>query len=160
MLDFHFYYPRLYITHQRSEVRSATSISSIQFKLALSSLTGGPERSLQRVDHLPISIAGNLQLHSMASRVIAYGVPSALALGGALTASSLFASSQNDESRHNRTSVNGTLSQGSAFDFNATFLGQTLSYKKNQVVATVKEVGKEVGKELKQAGAKVVEGSK
>lgn len=96
----------------------------------------------------------------MASRVIAYGVPSALALGGALTASSLLASSQKDESHSNQTSVSGTLSQGSAFDFNATFLGQTLSYKKNQVIATVKEVGKEVGKELKQAGAKVVEGSK
>jgi hypothetical protein len=92
----------------------------------------------------------------MASRVIAYGVPSVLALGGALTASSLLASSQNDESPHSRTSPNGTVSQGSLFDFNATFLGQTLSYKKTQVVATVKEVGKE----LKQAGAKVVEGSK
>lgn len=92
----------------------------------------------------------------MASRVIAYGVPSALALGGALTASSLLAGSRNDESPNNQTSPNGTVSQGSVFDFNATFLGQTLSYKKNKVVAAVKEVGKE----LKQAGAKVVEGSK
>jgi len=70
--------------------------------------------------------------------------------------SSLLASTQNDEGHNGRTSPTGVVSQGSAFDFNATFLGQTLSYKKNQVVATVKEVGKE----LKQAGVKVVEGSK
>lgn len=92
----------------------------------------------------------------MASRAIVYGVPSALALGGALTASSLLASNQNDESPNTRTSPNGAVSQGSVFDFNATFLGQTLSYKKNRVVESVKEVGKE----LKQAGHKVVEGSK
>ncbi len=93
----------------------------------------------------------------MASRVIAFGVPSALALlGGAITASSLLASSQKDESSNSQTSPNGTVSQGSVFDFTATFLGQTLSYKKDQVVATVKEVGKE----LKQAGAKAIEGSK
>lgn len=92
----------------------------------------------------------------MTSRAIVYGVPSALALGGALTASSLLASNQNDESPNSRTSPNGAVSQGSVFDFNATFLGQTLSYKKNRVVETVKEVGKE----LKQAGAKVIEGSK
>jgi len=91
----------------------------------------------------------------MASRIIAFGVPSALALGGALTASSMFASSQKDESPNSRTSKKSPASQGSVFDFNATFLGQTLSYKKDQVVATVREVGKE----LKQTGSKVIEGS-
>ena len=92
----------------------------------------------------------------MASRALAIGVPSVLALGGALTASSLLTSTSDDGTMKDRPTAKAATSQGSVFDFNATFLGQTLSYKKNQVVANVKEVGKEI----KQATAKVAEGSK
>ena len=92
----------------------------------------------------------------MASRVLAFGVSSVLVLGGALTASSLLAGTEKDGKSNSQTAPSDTAPQGSAFDFNATFFGQTLSYKKNQVVAKVKEVGKEI----KEAGAKVVEGPK
>ena len=91
----------------------------------------------------------------MASKILAFGVPSVLAVGGALTASSLLASASNDESTGQPT-TSGTAKQGSVFDFNATFLGQTLSYKKDQVVASVKEVSKEI----KHTGTKIAEGSK
>lgn len=72
----------------------------------------------------------------MTSRVIAYGVPSALVLAGA----SFYAANQS------------TSTNSSPFDFNLTFMGETLSYKKNVVVEKVKEVGKEI----KGAGEKVV----
>lgn len=114
------------------------------------------EHSLPASNSSAHSLSTNSQLESMALRVITYGIPSALALGGAFTASTLLASDQSNESSNNRTPASGTISQGSVFDFNATFLGQTLSYKKNQVVSTVKEVGKEI----KQASAKAIEGSK
>ncbi|KAL8729275.1 MAG: hypothetical protein Q9181_005066 [Wetmoreana brouardii] len=92
----------------------------------------------------------------MASRILTFGVPSALALGGALTASALLSNTQEADKAHTQPSPNGTAPQGSPFDFSATFMGQTLSYKKNQVVAKVKEVGKDIH----QTSAKVVETSK
>ncbi|KAL8954388.1 MAG: hypothetical protein Q9183_007151 [Haloplaca sp. 2 TL-2023] len=82
----------------------------------------------------------------MASRILALGVPSALVVGGAITA--LSSSSTDDQ----KSVADTPTPQGSPFDFNATFFGQTLSYKKNQVVAKAKEVGNEI----KQTGAKVV----
>ncbi|KAL8814145.1 MAG: hypothetical protein Q9191_008570, partial [Dirinaria sp. TL-2023a] len=48
--------------------------------------------------------------------------------------------------------------QGSAFDFSLTFMGETLSYKKNQVVSVAKEVGKEIKDGA--AGAAAAAGSK
>lgn len=92
----------------------------------------------------------------MASKFLTIGVPSALAVGGALTASTLLTSTSNDNKTESSPAPGAKVSQGSVFDFNANFLGQTLSYKKNQVVATVKEVGKEI----KETGVKVAEGSK
>ncbi|KAL8702216.1 MAG: hypothetical protein Q9201_004520 [Fulgogasparrea decipioides] len=92
----------------------------------------------------------------MASRVLAFGVPSALALGGALTASSLLSNTQEADKVHTQPSPNGTAPQSSPFDFSVAFMGQTLSYKKNQVVAKVKEVGKDI----QQTSAKVAETSK
>lgn len=91
----------------------------------------------------------------MASKILAFGVP-AIALGGALTATTLLVSASNRDGANGQSHSDSTAAPGSLFDFNATFLGQTLSYKKSQVVATVKEVGKEI----KQTGANVVEGSK
>ena len=67
----------------------------------------------------------------MSSRLLTLGAPSALALAGA--GASLLAM--------NNTKEPG---QGSAFDFNLNFMGETLSYKKNQVVSAAKEVGKEI----------------
>ncbi|KAL8867929.1 MAG: hypothetical protein Q9174_005339, partial [Haloplaca sp. 1 TL-2023] len=87
----------------------------------------------------------------MASRVLAFGVPSALVVGGAITA---FSSSSANETEIQKSAVNTPTSQGSPFDFNATFFGQTLSYKKTQVVAKAKEFGNEI----KQTGAKIIEG--
>ncbi|KAL8642798.1 MAG: hypothetical protein Q9228_000537 [Teloschistes exilis] len=102
----------------------------------------------------------------MASKLLTVGIPSALAVGGATIAvSSMLASSspqyaaaaaekKPDGQKSHATTPGG----GSVFDFHANFLGQTLSYKKNQVVATVKKVGDEIA----QTSAKVVgaEGSK
>ncbi|KAI4255567.1 MAG: hypothetical protein LQ352_002511 [Teloschistes flavicans] len=102
----------------------------------------------------------------MASKLITLGIPSALAISGAaIAASSLLASSSSSsppdtaaEKKPSGQQHTTTPGGGSVFDFHANFLGQTLSYKKNQVVATVKKVGDEIA----QTSAKVVggEGSK
>lgn len=83
----------------------------------------------------------------MASRLLTYGAPSALALAGA----SLMVANKDTTS-----SSSNTAPKGSPFDFNLTFMGETLSYKKNQVVSTVKEVGKEI----KEGTSKAVGGTK
>ncbi|KAI4107773.1 MAG: hypothetical protein L6R37_001459 [Teloschistes peruensis] len=102
----------------------------------------------------------------MASKLLTVGIPSALAVGGATIAisSMLASSSPQDAAAAAEKKPDGqkshatTPGRGSVFDFHANFLGQTLSYKKNQVVATVKKVGDEIA----QTSAKVVgaEGSK
>ncbi|KAI4201921.1 MAG: hypothetical protein LQ350_002968 [Teloschistes chrysophthalmus] len=99
----------------------------------------------------------------MASKLLTVGIPSALAVGGAaITASSLLAGTDAaaaaEKKPDGQQAHPKTPGGGSVFDFHATFLGQTLSYKKSQVVATVKKVGDEIA----QTSAKVVgvEGSK
>ncbi|KAL9586752.1 MAG: hypothetical protein Q9212_000698 [Teloschistes hypoglaucus] len=101
----------------------------------------------------------------MASKILTVGIPSALAVGGAaITASSLLASSSPRDAAAADKKPAGQQAhpkipgRGSVFDFHANFLGQTLSYQKDQIVATVKKVGDEIA----QTSAKVVgaEGSK